>query len=51
VVSCCCEKLAPEAGDGSGTQGKTSAVGSRYQETASENVTVETNVCVYNKVL
>jgi hypothetical protein len=46
-VSCCCEKLVAEAGDRSGTRGRgPSAVGSRYRATASEDVTVDTNVCV-----
>jgi hypothetical protein len=38
VVSCCCYKLVAEAWDSSGTRRKgTSAVGSSYQATASED--------------
>jgi hypothetical protein len=45
-VSCCCEKLVAEAGDMSGTQGETSAVGRRCRATANEDVTVDTSVRV-----
>jgi hypothetical protein len=47
VVSCCCEKLVAEAGDSSGTQRKGNVRRcSRYQATASEDVTVDTSVCI-----
>jgi hypothetical protein len=46
-VSCCYEKLVAEAGDSSGTQRKGNVhIESRYRATASEGVTVDTNVCV-----
>jgi hypothetical protein len=46
-VSCCCENLADEAGDISESRGRgTSAVGSRYRATTSQDVTVDTSVCL-----
>jgi hypothetical protein len=46
-VSCCCEKLEAEAGIFREPRGRgTSVVGSRYRATASDDVTVETSVCL-----
>jgi hypothetical protein len=46
-VSCCYENLVAEAGDSSGPRGRgTSAIGSRYRATASEDVTLHTGVCM-----
>jgi hypothetical protein len=46
-VRCCCEKLVAEAGVVREPRGKgTSAIGSRYGATTSEDLTIDTNVCV-----
>jgi hypothetical protein len=46
-VSCCCEKLVAYAGETSGTQRMENVRGwSGYLETASEDLTVGSSVCV-----
>jgi hypothetical protein len=45
-VSCCCEKLAAEAGDSSGTQKKGNVrLRKSLASNGSEEVTVDTGVC------
>jgi hypothetical protein len=52
VVICCCEKLVAETGDTSGTQSKGNV--RRWKpipSNGSEDVTVDTNMCVCNSEL